>query len=76
MNDPVEHCFSEARIRGLTLRNRLIKAATSLGMSEHGVPSEQLMRVHERIGEGGVGMTTVREGMRIRRQRGPLKIEL
>jgi len=59
MSDPIEHCFSEARIRGLTLRNRLIKAATSMGMSEDGVPSEQLMRVHERMGEGGVGMTTL-----------------
>ncbi len=59
MNDPVQHCFSEARIRGLTLRNRLIKAATSMGMSENGIPSPQLMRVHERMGEGGVGMTTL-----------------
>ena len=59
MSDPLSHCFSEARIRGLTLRNRLIKAATSLGMSKGGVPSPEFMRVHERLGEGGVGMTTL-----------------
>jgi len=59
MSDPLSRCFSEARIRGLTLRNRLIKSATSLGMSKGGVPSPEFMRVHERLGEGGVGMTTL-----------------
>ncbi|MGH0034621.1 MAG: NADH:flavin oxidoreductase [Myxococcota bacterium] len=59
MTDPLQKCFSEARIRGLTLRNRLIKAATFEGKCEGGVPSAELMRLHERIGEGGIGMTTL-----------------
>jgi 2,4-dienoyl-CoA reductase-like NADH-dependent reductase (Old Yellow Enzyme family) len=59
MSDPLTRCFSEARIRGLTLRNRLIKAATSLGKSQDGIPGPEFMRVHERIGEGGIGMTTL-----------------
>ncbi|MBW2420370.1 MAG: NADH:flavin oxidoreductase [Deltaproteobacteria bacterium] len=59
MTDPLQKCFSEAKIKGLSLRNRLIKAATFEGMSPGGVPGEALMRLHERHGEGGIGMTTV-----------------
>jgi len=58
-SDPLGRCFSEARIRGLTLRNRLIKSATFEGKSDGGVPSPELVRLHERIGEGGVAMTTL-----------------
>ena len=59
MLDPLDKCFSEARINGLSLRNRLIKAATFEGKSPGGVPSDSLIRFHERIGEGGIGMTTL-----------------
>ncbi len=59
MSDPVEKCFSPARLNGLELRNRLIKAATFEGKSRGGRMSEELVRLHERIGEGGVGMTTL-----------------
>jgi len=59
MSDPLEKCFSEARINGLTLRNRLIKAATFEGKSRGGVMTPELIRLHERLGEGGVGMTTL-----------------
>lgn len=59
MSDPLERCFSEARINGLTLRNRLIKAATFEGKTPGGVPGEALARLHVRIGRGGVGMTTL-----------------
>ena len=51
--------FLSANINGLTLRNRLIKAATFEGKSPAGVPSEALVGFHERIGRGGIGMTTV-----------------
>ena len=37
---------------GLTLRNRLLKAATFEGKTPDGVPSEALIRFHERMGEG------------------------
>lgn len=43
----------------MELRNRLIKAATFEGMSPAGIPGEDYMRLHERIGEGGIGMTTL-----------------
>ncbi len=59
MSDPLEKCFSEARLNGLTLRNRLIKAATFEGKSPGGQVSPELTRLHERIGEGGVAMTTL-----------------
>jgi 2,4-dienoyl-CoA reductase-like NADH-dependent reductase (Old Yellow Enzyme family) len=59
MDDPLARCFSDARINGLTLRNRLIKAATFEGKTPGGVPGGPLTRLHERIGAGGVGMTTL-----------------
>ncbi len=59
MSDPLEKCFSEARLNGLRLRNRLIKAATFEGKSPGGQLSPELIRLHERIGEGGVAMTTL-----------------
>lgn len=57
--DPLDSCFSEANINGLTLRNRLIKAATFEGKSPNGIPSNDLISFHERIGHGGIGMTTI-----------------
>ncbi|TFH20924.1 MAG: NADH:flavin oxidoreductase [Myxococcales bacterium] len=59
MTTLTEKCFSEGRLNGLTLRNRLIKAATFEGKSPGGVLSDELIRLHERIGEGGIGMTTL-----------------
>ena len=59
MADSLDRCFSQAAINGLTLRNRLIKAATFEGKSPGGVPSEALVGFHERIGQGGIGMTTI-----------------
>ncbi len=59
MSDALDRCFSEARMGGLRLRNRLIKSATFEGKSAGGVPSPELIRLHQRIGEGGVAMTTL-----------------
>ncbi|MBW2549053.1 MAG: NADH:flavin oxidoreductase, partial [Deltaproteobacteria bacterium] len=59
MADALDKCFSEAKINRLTLRNRLIKAATFEGKSPGGVPSDALISFHERIGQGGIGMTTI-----------------
>ena len=59
MTDPLQKCFSDARLNGLTLRNRLIKAATFENKSPGGVPSEELVNFHKRLGEGGIGMTTI-----------------
>ncbi len=59
MTDPLARCFSEVDLNGLTLQNRLIKAATFEGKSDGGVPSKELIEFHRRTGEGGVGMTNV-----------------
>ena len=59
MADALRKCFSEARLNGLTLRNRLIKAATFEGKSPGGIPGTELIRFHELIGQGGVAMTTL-----------------
>jgi 2,4-dienoyl-CoA reductase-like NADH-dependent reductase (Old Yellow Enzyme family) len=61
MSKPEERssAFSPLTIGPLTLRNRFIKSATNEGAAPGGVPSKQLVRFHERIAAGGVGMTTV-----------------
>jgi 2,4-dienoyl-CoA reductase-like NADH-dependent reductase (Old Yellow Enzyme family) len=46
----------------LTLRNRVIKAATYEGMTPGGRPSPSLTAHHRRLGAGGVAMTTVAYG--------------
>lgn len=43
----------------LTLRNRIIKAATNEGMAQQGYPSKALVEHHRAMAAGGVGMTTV-----------------
>ena len=59
MGADYDKCFSPAQVRGLTLRNRLIKAATFEGMTPGGVPTEALTRLHRRMGEGGVALTNI-----------------
>jgi 2,4-dienoyl-CoA reductase-like NADH-dependent reductase (Old Yellow Enzyme family) len=51
--------FEPARLGPLTLRNRIIKAATFEGVMPNGVVSDELINFHRRVAEGGVGMTTV-----------------
>jgi 2,4-dienoyl-CoA reductase-like NADH-dependent reductase (Old Yellow Enzyme family) len=51
--------FSPFRLNGLTLKNRIIKAATFEGMCPGGVPSEALIAHHRGIAAGGAAMTTV-----------------
>ncbi len=55
MADP----FSAARLGPLTLRNRVIKAATFEGMTRTHVVSDELIEFHRTVAAGGVGMTTV-----------------
>jgi 2,4-dienoyl-CoA reductase-like NADH-dependent reductase (Old Yellow Enzyme family) len=57
--DPLRKCFSEARLNGLTLRNRLIKAATFEGKSPGGALGDDLIAFHQRVAMGGIGMTTL-----------------
>ncbi|HEX3704994.1 MAG TPA: NADH:flavin oxidoreductase [Mycobacteriales bacterium] len=51
--------FAPARLGPLTLRNRIIKAATFEGMSFRGVVSDALVDFHRAMAAGGVGMTTL-----------------
>jgi 2,4-dienoyl-CoA reductase-like NADH-dependent reductase (Old Yellow Enzyme family) len=51
--------FAPAGLGPLTLRNRIIKAATFEGMSYQGKVSEALIDFHRAAAAGGVGMTTV-----------------
>ena len=57
--DAVPDPFAPARLGPLTLRNRVIKAATFEGVTREHVVSERLIEFHRRIAAGGVGMTTV-----------------
>ena len=51
--------FAPARLGPITLRNRVIKAATFEGMTPDNVPTPQLVDYHLAVARGGVGMTTV-----------------
>lgn len=51
--------FEPAPLGPLTLRNRVIKAATFEGRTRRGVVSDGLIDFHEEVAAGGVGMTTV-----------------
>ena len=55
MSDP----FAPARLGPLTLRNRIVKAATFEGVTREQVVSDRLIEFHRRMAAGGVGMTTV-----------------
>jgi len=51
--------FAPARLGPLTLRNRIIKAATFEGVTPKGLVDEELVAFHRSMAAGGVGMTTV-----------------
>ncbi|GAB2781626.1 NADH:flavin oxidoreductase [Streptomyces daliensis] len=51
--------FAPARIGPLTLRNRVLKAATFEGRTPRGLVSEELIAFHRAVAAGGAAMTTV-----------------
>jgi 2,4-dienoyl-CoA reductase-like NADH-dependent reductase (Old Yellow Enzyme family) len=51
--------LSPAKLNGLELRNRIIRAACFEGMCPDGYPTERLINLHRELAEGGVGMTTM-----------------
>ena len=57
-NSPVGP-FSSGRLGPLTLRNRVIKAATFEGYTPNGEVSDELVAFHRLVSAGGVGMSTV-----------------
>jgi 2,4-dienoyl-CoA reductase-like NADH-dependent reductase (Old Yellow Enzyme family) len=60
MTSPVApNPLSPAKLGPVTLRNRVIKAATSEGRSPQGLVTDDLIDFHVGFARGGVGMTTV-----------------
>lgn len=51
--------FAPAKLGPLTLRNRIIKAATFEGVTPKRVVTDRLIEFHRAAAAGGVGMTTV-----------------
>lgn len=51
--------FAEARLGPLTLRNRIVKAATFEGRTGKNRVAPELIEFHRQMAAGGVGMTTV-----------------
>lgn len=51
--------FDSAQLGPLTLRNRIVKAATFEGSTPKGVVTDRLVEFHRRVAAGGVGLTTV-----------------
>lgn len=51
--------FSPVQLGPVTLRNPIIKAATSEGRSPQGLVTDDLIAFHRAFADGGVGMTTV-----------------
>ena len=54
-----EKIFSQGKINGLRLRNRIIRAGCFEGMCQDGRVTADLIEHHRRLAEGGVAMTTV-----------------
>src|SRR5277367_362849 len=59
MAEPRASLFGSARLGPLTLRNRIVKAATFEGSTPRGQVTDRLVEFHARVARGGVGMTTV-----------------
>ncbi|MGV9746120.1 NADH:flavin oxidoreductase [Rhodococcus zopfii] len=51
--------FEPARLGPLTLRNRIIKAATFEGVMPHGAITDELVEFHAEVARGGTALTTV-----------------
>jgi 2,4-dienoyl-CoA reductase-like NADH-dependent reductase (Old Yellow Enzyme family) len=51
--------FETARLGPITLRNRIVKAATFEGRTPRRVVTDDLIEFHRRVAAGGVGMSTV-----------------
>ena len=56
---PTPEVFEPAMLGPVTLRNRVVKAATFEGMTPGALVSPQLVEFHTAIARGGVGMTTM-----------------
>jgi len=55
----LQRCFEPAKLNGLELKNRFIKAGTFEGKSPKGMPGEGYLPFHRQLAEGGIAMTTL-----------------
>ena len=55
MNKNIVDLFSSAKIAGLTLKNRIIRAGCFEGMCQDGQVTDNLIEHHRRVAEGGRG---------------------
>ena len=55
----VPDLFDPYRLGPLTLRNRIVKAATFEGVMPNGSVSDDLIAFHRRVAAGGAALTTV-----------------
>jgi 2,4-dienoyl-CoA reductase-like NADH-dependent reductase (Old Yellow Enzyme family) len=51
--------FTPGKIGHLTLRNRTIRSAAFEGMCPGNKPSDELLKYHQSVAAGGIGMTTI-----------------
>ncbi|WP_051940286.1 NADH:flavin oxidoreductase [Phaeacidiphilus oryzae] len=58
-DSPAPDVLAPAKLGPVTLRNRVIKAATFEGATPEALVSDRLIEYHRRPAAGGVGMTTV-----------------
>ncbi len=59
MSEATSAVFQPASLGPLTLRNRVVKAATFEGVMPRGLVTDELVEFHQRVAKGGVGMSTV-----------------
>ncbi|WP_241383563.1 NADH:flavin oxidoreductase [Rhodococcus sp. CH91] len=59
MSSPRPTVFEPARLGPLTLRNRIVKAATFEGVMPHGAVTDELVEFHAEVARGGTALTTV-----------------
>ncbi|MBV9871060.1 MAG: NADH:flavin oxidoreductase [Frankiaceae bacterium] len=59
MTAPDKSVFRSARLGPLSLRNRIVKAATFEGATPKGEVTDRLVEFHRRVAAGGAGMSTV-----------------
>ncbi|AOD21288.1 NADH:flavin oxidoreductase [Rhodococcus sp. p52] len=59
MSSPRPTVFEPARLGPLTLRNRIVKAATFEGVMPRGAVSDELVEFHAEVARGGTALTTV-----------------
>ena len=49
--------FEETSIKGMKLKNRLVRSATHKGMADQdGFPTQDLFRLYEHLAKGGIGL--------------------